>query len=150
VNPDDDVLQRSLAELRSRLERAFSLDTASPGFAGTAPSTGHCAVASLVLQELMGGELLSANVQGKSHWFNRLRSGPTMVDVDITGDQFGLPELQIAKPDTLYSGTRVRTSAEANRETVTRAILLAERANLERAVQGLRELLGRSAAEVAK
>jgi hypothetical protein len=55
------------------------------------PSRGQCGVTSLLLQDLLGGELLEAHVlhangshQGWHYW-NRLEGG---VDVDLTLEQF--------------------------------------------------------------
>ncbi|MDP3963227.1 MAG: hypothetical protein Q8Q39_01885 [bacterium] len=61
------------------------------------PLWGHCAVASLVAQNLFGGDIFRASMQrrGKvfgSHYWNRLQDGK---DYDFTRDQFGgtLPTL---------------------------------------------------------
>jgi hypothetical protein len=72
--------------------------------------------------------MVSAKVQGLSHWFNRFRVKDTLVDADITGDQFGLPVLQSAPQGQLYADTRVRPREHLNEETLRRARILAERA----------------------
>ena len=60
------------------------------------PARGQCGVSSLVLQEILGGELLLADVffvdggrQGYHYW-NRLPDG---TEVDLTRDQFAPHEL---------------------------------------------------------
>ncbi|RJK98078.1 YunG family protein [Vallicoccus soli] len=57
---------------------------------GAPPSRGQCGPSALVLHDLLGGELLLAEVavDGRRtgvHWWNRLPDGR---DVDATGDQF--------------------------------------------------------------
>jgi hypothetical protein len=120
----------TLRDLRRRLEYAFGADTASGGFPGTAPSTGHCAAVAAIVHELLGGEMVSTRVEGHSHWLNRLTFGSRTIDADLTGDQFGRPELQVADPGELYPELRVRSEAELTAETLTRAELLAKRAGL--------------------
>jgi hypothetical protein len=134
-------LNARLSNLRNSLDAAFSSGTAMPGFVGKTLSSGHCAAVSLVINELFGGELVSSTVEGQSHWFNRLEADGNIVDVDATGDQFGLPKVQIGIAGTLYSRTRVRRRDEANHETIERAIQLAERARLWDVSTALRAFL---------
>ena len=89
-----------------------------------------------MINELLGGELVSANVEGQSHWFNRLPIGREVVDIDVTGDQFGLEPIRICRAGSLYDGTRVRASDEVHRETVARAEKLGTRARLKPTVTG--------------
>ena len=126
----DSELLGAIHEVRRRLEEAFAADTAAPGFPGTVPSTGHCAAVSTIVHEVLGGDLVSAKVAGVSHWFNRLRSNGFDVDVDLTGDQFGFPEVQVATAGKLYAETRVRTFQHLNAETLWRARTLAARSGL--------------------
>lgn len=127
---DLDTTVRRLAELRSSLEASFSLETAAPGFVGTAPSTGQCAAASVIVRDILGGDFVSATVHGQSHWFNRLRLGDSEIDVDITGDQFGHTKIRWDRPNLLYSGTRLRRPEELDDSTLERARLLATRSGL--------------------
>src|SRR5688500_12788561 len=94
----------TMRELRRRLDGAFRPDTASEGFPGTTPSTGHCAAVAAIVHELVGGEMVSTLVQGHSHWINRLDCGGERIDVDLTGDQFGRAPIQVGRPDELYPG----------------------------------------------
>lgn len=89
------------------------------------PLLGHCAVASLVAQNLFGGELLRASLEGipefaymRSHYWNKLPDG---TEVDFTAPQFGgrYPELQ--------SAIAPRTRALSSPDTVKRYKLLAWR-----------------------
>jgi len=80
-----------------------------------------------VLNEQIGGEFVSASVQGVSHWFNRINFKGVFLDVDLTGDQFGLKPVQVSAAGGLYPDTRVRRPDELNAETRRRAALLASR-----------------------
>lgn len=125
-------VEKLARELRSRLEPAFSPETAIPGLVNekSPPSRGQCAAVAVVAHEVLGGEFVSAIVNGESHWFNRVRSDDRAVDIDLTGDQFGFPSIQIKDAGALYPGTRVRVSADIREETKARARLLAERAHI--------------------
>ncbi len=108
--------------LRERLDQVFSPDTAVPGSKTYPPSSGHCAAVALIVQALFGGELVSTRLEGESHWFNRVDGQ----DIDLTGDQFGYPPVQM---DTnLYPDTRVRRDDEVRHETFVRAFRLTVRA----------------------
>lgn len=122
--------QWQLRRLRRRLEGAFSDDTAAPGFPRSAPSAGQCAAVSTVVHYALGAGFASAQVEGLSHWFNRIRVGQSMVDVDLTGDQFGRPDVQAAPSGSLYGGTHARDTSELHNETLERAERLAARAGL--------------------
>ncbi|MBG6192421.1 hypothetical protein IWX64_003393 [Arthrobacter sp. CAN_A212] len=54
------------------------------------PEYGQCGPTALVLQDLLGGDLLIADVVGRDeadqvHYWNRLSSG---LEIDLTGEQF--------------------------------------------------------------
>lgn len=128
-----------LQNLRARLERGFSSETAAPGFEGSTPSTGQCAAVAAVINQLLGGNLVSANVGGHSHWFNQISLGEITVEIDLTGDQFGRPPLQISQPSSLYPDTRLRTFNDLKPETLLRSAVLARRAGLTDAETALRK-----------
>lgn len=119
-------IQRVIEAVRDRLDQVFQLDTAAPGTDHELPSAGHCAAVALILCEMFGGQLMSTKVNGQSHWFNRLSDFG--IDVDITGDQFGSPKIQISPIGWLYRDARERQFEEANPETLYRAGKLAKRA----------------------
>lgn len=50
------------------------------------PARGQCAVSALVIQDILGGDLLRTTVSGESHYLNRL---PDDQIVDVTLEQFG-------------------------------------------------------------
>jgi hypothetical protein len=140
---ETEALREKLATLRGRLEEAFRPDTAALGFPGTAPSAGHCAAVSAIVYEMLGGEMISTLVEGHSHWLNRLSVAGRALDVDVTGDQFGRPQLQIAEAGHLYPDTRVRVRDDLADETLARARILAERAGLEEAARAIARQAGR-------
>lgn len=69
------------------ITRAWSADTSSDpdGWTQHNRAYGQCAVTALLVQKLMGGELLRAMVGDVSHYWNRLPSG---VELDLTRGQF--------------------------------------------------------------
>ena len=120
-----------LEALRSVLETAFSTGTAQPGTrAAQHSSAGHCAAVSVIVHDRFGGELLSTSVAGRSHWFNRLRIGTELVDVDLTGDQFGFAAVRAVPAGELHTDVRHRSIDQLQVETLIRAAALAGRAQL--------------------
>lgn len=138
--PRLETVLADLHELRSKLEVGFGPETAAPGWKGSTKSTGQCAAVATVVHDIAGGQLLSAAVDGKSHWFNRLKIGDSEIDVDLTADQFGQPPVLVGAAGTLYPKSRVRLEEELNDETIRRACLLAARSNI-RLTRGGRRLL---------
>jgi hypothetical protein len=126
-------LQEIAERFRRRLESAYGPETASPNFPGSALSAGQCAATAAVFNAEIGGSFASARVDGLSHWFNRISIGPDQYDVDLTGDQFGRPTVQIGSAGSLYQGTRERSVSELNEETTRRAQILARKAGLDQA-----------------
>lgn len=127
-----------LAQLRLYIEPFFRADTAAPGTNSPIASAGHCAAVSAILQAELGGDFVSANVEGQSHWFNRLEVGRRLCDVDLTGDQFiGNEPVRIVPAGELYDPARVRVAEQLNDETLRRALLLAKRAGLTAAASKL-------------
>jgi hypothetical protein len=138
---DKSQLRNAVRHLRKSLDEGFAPDTASPGFPGHTPSSGHCAAAALIANQVLGGQLVSARVKGKSHWFNRFPLEEGALDVDITGDQFDLPRIQIEVAGELFPGTRVRSIDQVHAETIERAIVLAKRSGLDDVLHNLRRAL---------
>ena len=82
----------TLAELEAAIRGAWTLDTAdeSNDWTPENPSCGQCDVTTLVVHDLLGGDLLSADVfldgeRVEAHMWNRLSSG---VEIDLTREQF--------------------------------------------------------------
>lgn len=126
--------------LRDRMEPAFRPDTAAAGNNGLTPSSGHCAVAAMIVHELLGGSYMSCKVDAVSHWYNRVEvvksRGPRMppeeslFDVDLTGDQFpqfARVSVHIYPADAAEDvkwEARVRSPSDLNAETKERATRL--------------------------
>ena len=116
--------------LRKCLEPVFTSDTGRHSEEVVIPSTGHCAAVALIANIMFKGQLISATVQKESHWFNRIEIDGLWYDVDLTGDQFGFPPVQIKTAQRLYGKSKVRSWKEVTWETAVRAYILAERADL--------------------
>lgn len=94
------------------------------------PLWGHCAVVSLVAQNLFGGTLLRASLENtkfasmRSHYFNKFKFPNIQMDfkVDFTWDQFGDSYPKLVDPVI-----RERSYLFSSAETLTRYKLLAWR-----------------------
>jgi hypothetical protein len=132
-----ETLKTELVKIRVRLEKNFSSDTALNGLQSIIPSTGHCASVAAIVWKTFGGLLMSANINGVSHWFNRIQIDDQLVDFDLTGDQFGYPMVQMEPAGKLYSNAWRRSPEELNDDTLRRAVLLARRAGFFEAAESL-------------
>ncbi|MDP4010267.1 MAG: hypothetical protein Q8P37_00160 [Candidatus Spechtbacteria bacterium] len=94
------------------------------------PLWGHCAVASLLAQDVFGGDLVRASLEGtpfatmRSHYWNRFPNG---MEIDFTAIQFGEtipPRLipQIRERDYLLSNAETRQRYELLRVRFDSAI----------------------------
>lgn len=72
--------------LRADLEQVWAADTAvdPDAWRSDRPSTGHCAVTALLVQEYCGGRILRGIVDAESHYWNEVEGS----EVDLTRDQF--------------------------------------------------------------
>ena len=82
----------TLAELEQAIRASWSLDTSDDPdeWSPENAARGQCDITSLVIHDLLGGELLAAGVylddtRVESHMWNRLPSG---LEIDLTRDQF--------------------------------------------------------------
>ena len=87
----------TLAQLEEAIRDSWSLETADEddGWTPENPSRGQCDVTTLVVHDLVGGDVLGADVyldgeRIEGHMWNRLASG---IDVDLTRDQFTRGEI---------------------------------------------------------
>jgi hypothetical protein len=87
---------RSLVQIDRALRASWAADTCAADDAARAPWTadnpawGHCDVTALVVNDILGGDLMVGEVhvggeQHGYHWWNRLATG---VEIDLTRDQF--------------------------------------------------------------
>jgi hypothetical protein len=89
------VVFRSFADIERVIRSAWSADSCDPTdldqWSPQNSARGQCAVTALVVQELVGGELLLADVYNDDgsrqgvHYWNRLVNG---LEVDLTREQF--------------------------------------------------------------
>ncbi len=130
-------MQHTLRQLEQAIRESWSADTADDddGWSPEHPSRGHCDITSLIVHDLLGGEILAADVylDGErimAHMWNRLPSG---IELDLTRDQFTSGEV-IGEPTT-----RVRPNefdpAHPRYHRYEKYLVLADRvrARLERA-----------------
>ena len=87
----------TLAQLEEAIRGAWSEDTADEDDDWTPdnPSRGQCDITTLVVHDLLGGEVLAADVfldgvRVEAHMWNRLPSG---LEVDLTREQFRLGQV---------------------------------------------------------
>jgi hypothetical protein len=73
-------------ELYRRLSRAWSRETSSTWTEGN-PANGQCSVTALVVQDLLGGEILKTRVNGAWHFYNSIGGRRW----DLTVSQFDTP-----------------------------------------------------------
>lgn len=83
----DVLLGLEVQNFKKQLHEIAAKDTSSDpdNWHEANPTWGHCAVAALLVQDLFGGTLLNAKVNGVSHYWNKLESG---TEVDVTFEQF--------------------------------------------------------------
>jgi len=68
------------------VSQSWSAETSNNGTGSRqVPSRGQCAVTALVIQDLLDGDILRTEVDGISHYWNRLPDGH---ELDLTRDQF--------------------------------------------------------------
>lgn len=87
ADPPPRVEKIHVGLVKALLEKSWCAETATRGkWSSEVPSLNQCKVSALVVQELLGGELLRCDMtNGDSHYWNRLPDGS---EVDLTTDQF--------------------------------------------------------------
>ncbi|MEW1615111.1 MULTISPECIES: hypothetical protein [unclassified Streptomyces] len=88
-----------LTDIERALRDSWSAETCTPEYrdrwSPDNPARDQCGVTAMVLNDLLGGELIRGEVRvdGRRidyHWWNRLRTG---VEIDLTREQFGPEEI---------------------------------------------------------
>jgi len=115
-------------EIASALACSWCKETSydPKGWSARNPAWGQCAVTALIVQDLLGGALLQAQVDGHEHYWNLL---PNAEELDLTREQFGAaPEvgsaLEVSRdyvlsfPDTVQRYQKLRALVERNRHSV--------------------------------
>ncbi|MGW6536528.1 YunG family protein [Streptomyces sp. NPDC055051] len=87
-----------LSDIERAVRSSWSAETCTPEYrsrwTGDNPARDQCGVTAMVVNDLLGGELLrgEVHVDGERvdyHWWNRLGMG---VEIDLTREQFGPEE----------------------------------------------------------
>lgn len=114
-----------LETLRNELRQVWSAETSSSPeqWSPSNPAWGQCAVTALIIQDNFGGELLRCQINGISHYWNRLPDG---TEVDFTKEQF--PTIE----DQTEAIIRSREYALGNPNTVCRYELLKQYLQMRR------------------
>lgn len=144
IQPEAVTKLTELEQLRHTLEPALS-ETAVEN---KLPNT-QCAAVAAIVQDRFGSGLVSATVQGQTHWFNRLNVGGSTIDADLTGDQFGRQAVQFGLPGSLWMGSQLRALSELPEEVIRQAALLAEKAGLKDTKDRLVNLLNKTVSSVS-
>jgi hypothetical protein len=105
----------TLVQLEQAIRQSWGPDTVDPddGWSADNPARGHCDVTSLVVHDLVGGELMASDVfldgdRIMAHMWNRLPSG---IEVDLTREQFqngevlGEPTVRQRPPASVMADT---------------------------------------------
>jgi hypothetical protein len=96
----------SLNEIERAIRASWSADTCDPvdlPWSPEHPARGQCGVTALVVHDLLGGELLMAEVRHADgsrqgvHYWNRLHGG---AELDLTREQFARGEV-VGEPDAV-------------------------------------------------
>ena len=90
---DHAELSEELAPIRHAMEQVFDCSTSFGDCSVERPSTGHCFLASMFLQDSFGGEILFGEVKQIPHYWNRIDG----LEIDLTGDQFRQPAVQVRR-----------------------------------------------------
>jgi hypothetical protein len=120
----------TLANIEQAIRDSWSLDTADEddGWTPENPSRGQCDVTALVVQDLLGGDVLAADVfldgtRIEGHMWNRLPSG---CDVDLTREQFRRGET-IGKPRIGRRTSAIADSAHPRYHRYAAYLVLSDR-----------------------
>jgi hypothetical protein len=120
----------TFAQLEQAIREAWSRDTADEddGWTPENPSRGQCDITTLVVHDLVGGEVLAADVYldgevVEGHMWNRLESG---LDVDLTRDQFRRGEV-IGEPRVAQRTPAIADPAHARYHRYEAYLVLRER-----------------------
>lgn len=97
------------------LRESWCRDTGAADVGLTGMPIGQCAVTALLVQDLLGGELVRAQVSPtESHYWNRI---PGMGDIDLTRAQYSqaIPQGVVVSRSRLLDGDRARIARTPER-----------------------------------
>lgn len=111
----------NVQHLAKALASSWGEDTVAPGIEFCGP-LGQCAVTALVVQDLLGGELVRAQfADGSSHYWNRF---PGIGDVDLTRAQYpddlAMPVGVVVPRSRLLDGPRANAARTGERYILLR------------------------------
>lgn len=113
----------TVSDIALALKSIYSKDTCYHGdvekWTDANPTTGHCAVVALIIQEFFGWEVCKTTVNRASHYFNILSDGTI---IDLTAEQFA-PIVPSYKKYSIAN----RNNMLKNKDTKERYLLLKER-----------------------
>jgi len=123
-----------LEGIRAKLEKGWSAKTRDPNWPkSSSRSAGQCAVTAVLLKELWGGTLVWTDIGGEEHWFNEIIINDRKCEIDLTGDQFGYPSIQIGKKNGLYGvATFSVTKSMVSEELLARVEILKKESSLRK------------------
>lgn len=108
------------------IRKAWGPDTAYGGaYDPNRPSVGHCAVTALVVQDVLGGEILRTRITGLgSHYWNLI---PAMGEIDLTREQYHrdlvIPRGEVVARSYLLEGQRaIEAGTEVRYQNLRRNI----------------------------
>lgn len=105
------------ADLFAAIRRSWAADTSVDSeWSVKCPALGQCAVTALVVQDYLGGQLVRAEVEGVSHYWNKFNDG----EIDLTREQF-----MHFSPKVI--STRSRSYVLSSPDTLRRYEILKER-----------------------
>jgi hypothetical protein len=93
--------------LYRRLTKAWSSETSS-GWRLDNPACGQCSVTALVVQDLLGGELLKTRVGGAWHFYNRIDGRRWDLTVSQFATPIGYDDLPSSRQEALADTSRQR------------------------------------------
>ena len=93
-------VKRQLAPLREAMDDVFDCTTAFGDCHPDNPSSGHCMLSAMIIQDLYGGCIRGGVVRKVPHYWNEIDG----VQIDLTADQFGYQPIRVSK-GKLYSGS---------------------------------------------
>ena len=115
--------------ITSRLRRCWSAETAYPGtrWTGDNPARGQCAVSSLLVQDLLGGELVRFMVEYRGKQEKHFANSVGGVLIDTTRGQYGTEGVFVESVPNLEEFSDLRAKLLSDENTAHRYYLLKER-----------------------
>ena len=101
-------------ELYRRLARAWSSDS-SGKWREDNPACGQCSVTALVVQDVLGGEILKTRVSGAWHFYNQIEGRRWDLTVSQFATPIGYDDLPSSRQEALADTSRQQYAALVER-----------------------------------